>query len=198
LTADPDSGSTSGQRKPRADAARNRDAILDAARAAFTATGPDASLEAIARAAGVGIGTLYRNFPAREDLVAAMYENELSAVLARAEALLVQHEPDVALREFMRLYAGFIATKRGMAESLRAGGATAAAASAHTRMRVNTVVGSLLAAGVERGVFRDDISADDVTAAMIGVFLATSAVPDERQVDRLLDLVVRGLHPIAP
>jgi AcrR family transcriptional regulator len=185
------------KRKPRADAARNRSAILDAARAAFTASGPDASLEAVARAAGVGIGTLYRNFPAREDLVAAVYENELSAVLARADALLVQHDPDVALREFMRLYAGFIATKRGMAESLRAGGTTAAAASAHTRLRVNTVVGSLLAAGVERGVIRDDVSADDVTTAMIGVFLATSAMSDERQVDRLLDLVVRGLHPTA-
>jgi AcrR family transcriptional regulator len=182
-------------RKPRADAARNRSAILDAARAAFTTAGPDASLEAIARAAGVGIGTLYRNFPAREDLVAAVYENELSAVLTRAESLLAQHQPDVALREFMRLYAGFITTKRGMAESLRAGGARTAAASAHTRQRV---VGTMLSDGVERGVFRDDVSAADVTAAMVGVFLTTSAAPDGAQLDRLLDLIVRGLRPGRP
>jgi len=194
LSADP-ATAAAAERRPRADAARNRSAILDAARAAFTTTGPDASLEGIARAAGVGIGTLYRNFPSREDLVAAVYENELGAVLARAGSLLDEHEPDDALRAFMRLYSGFIATKRGMAESLRAGGERTAAASACTRQRVNGAVGPLLAAGVSRGIFHDDVSADDVTAAMVGVFLTTAGSSDHGQTDRLLDLVVRGLCP---
>ena len=182
------------RRRPRADAARNRSAVLHAAREAFTTDGPDASLEAIARAAGVGIGTLYRNFPTREDLVAAVYENELSVVLERGAALLPTEKPDVALREFMRLYSGFIATKRGMAESLRAGGARTAAASAQTRQRVDATIQPFLVAGAEQGIFRDDVSADDVTAAMVGVFLTTAESTDSAQVERLLDLVVRGLR----
>ncbi|MDR6611981.1 AcrR family transcriptional regulator [Leifsonia sp. 1010] len=161
---------------------------------ALTTDGPDASLEAIARAAGVGIGTLYRNFPTREDLVAAVYENELNAVLDRGASLLPTDQPDIALREFMRLYSGFIATKRGMAESLRAGGARAAAASAQTRQRVDTAVQPFLTAGIEQGLFRDDVTADDVTAAMVGVFLTTAEATDAAQVERLLDLVVRGLR----
>ena len=184
---------TSAARRPRADAARNRAAILDAARTAFTAAGEDASLEAIARSAGVGIGTLYRNFPTREELVAAVYASELDAVLATVPGLLARHTADVALRAFLDTYAGFIATKRGMAESVRAGAIRSAAESADTRRRVNEAVGLILAAGAEQGVFRDGTSADDVTAAMIGVFLTTANSADPGQTGRLLDLLVRGL-----
>ncbi|MFF9563802.1 TetR/AcrR family transcriptional regulator [Leifsonia sp. NPDC014704] len=191
MSADP---ASTRARRPRADAARNRSTILQAARAALTTEGPDAPLEAIARAAGVGIGTLYRNFPTREDLIAAVYENELNAVLDRGASLLPTDQPDVALREFMRLYSGFIVTKRGMAESLRAGGARAAAASAQTRQRVDSAVQPFLTAGIEQGLFRDDVTADDVTAAMVGVFLTTAESTDSAQVERLLDLVVRGLR----
>jgi hypothetical protein len=94
----------------------------------------------------------------------------------------------------MRNYAGFIATKRGLAESLRAGGARTEAASSHTRERVNAVIGTFLTAGAEQGVLRGGHSADDVTAAMIGVFLATSRTPDDEQAGRLLDLLVQGLR----
>lgn len=184
-------------RRPRADAARNRAAILSAARDALAAGDADTSLEAIARAAGVGIGTLYRNFPSREDLVAAVYANELDAVLSTVAPLLAEQAPDRALRSFLQNYAGFIATKRGMAETMKAGALSAAAASADTRNRVNAAVGSILAAGVESGVLRDDVTADDVTTAMTGVFLSTGRDADEAQVSRLLDLLVRGLSPSA-
>ncbi|NUU05940.1 TetR/AcrR family transcriptional regulator [Leifsonia sp. C5G2] len=184
---------TRAARRPRADAARNRAAILDAARTAFTAAGEDASLEAIARSAGVGIGTLYRNFPTREELVAAVYASELDAVLATVPDLLARHTPDAALRAFLDTYAGFIATKRGMAESVRAGAIRSAAESADTRRRVNEAVGLILAAGAEQGVFREGMAADDVTAAMIGVFLTTANSADPGQTGRLLDLLVRGL-----
>lgn len=180
-------------RRPRADAARNRAAILEAARSAFTAAGEDASLEGIARSAGVGIGTLYRNFPTREELVAAVYASELDAVLATVPGLLARHAPDEALRVFLDTYAGFIATKRGMAESVRAGAIRSAAESAGTRRRVNEAVGLMLAVGMEQGVFRAGTEPDDVTAAMIGVFLTTADSSDPGQTGRLLDLLVRGL-----
>ena len=182
-------------RRPRADAARNRAAILEAARAALTSGGDDPSLEAIARAAGVGIGTLYRNFATREELLAAVYASELEAVLATMDPLLASRPADEALREFMRNYSGFIATKRGMAESVRAGALRSAAASADTRRRVNEVVGAALAAGAEQGVLQPGLRADDVTAAMVGVFLTTAQNEDAEQAERLLDLLVRGLHP---
>lgn len=181
-------------RRPRADAARNRAAIIEAARTAFTAAGEDASLEAIARSAGAGIGTLYRNFPTREELVAAVYASELEAVLATVPALLQQHAPDVALRAFLHTYAGFIATKRGMAESVRAGAIQSAAESADTRRRVNEALALILDAGAEQGLLRAGTDPDDVTAAMIGVFLTTAHSADPGQADRLLDLLVRGLR----
>ena len=184
---------TRAPRRPRADAARNRAAILDAARSAFTAAGEDASLEGIARSAGVGIGTLYRNFPTREELVAAVYASELDGVLATVPDFLARHAPDVALRAFLDTDAGFIATKRGMAETVRAGAIRSAAESADTRRRVNEAVGVILAAGMEQGVFRAGTEADDVTAAMIGVFLSTANSADPEQTGRLLDLLVRGL-----
>lgn len=188
------SSASSPVRRPRADAARNRAAILDAAREAMRSGGEDPSLEAIARTAGVGIGTLYRNFPTREDLVAAVYSSELDAVLATMEDLLAARPADVALREFMRNYSGFIATKRGMAESVRAGALRSAAAAADTRRRVNEVVGACLAAGAEQGVLSPGLQADDVTAAMIGVFLTTAQSADPGQAERLLDVLVRGLR----
>jgi len=159
------------------------------------ASGDEPSLEAIARAAGVGIGTLYRNFPTREDLVAAVYATELESVLSTMDALLATHPADVALREFMRNYSGFIATKRGMAETVRAGALRSAAASADTRRRVNEVIGTCLSRGAEQRTLRPEVEADDVTAAMIGVFLSTAQSTDTGQADRLLDLLVRGLRP---
>jgi len=194
-SAPPSPSSAGAPRRPRADAARNRATILAAARDAFADAGPEPSLEGIARAAGVGIGTLYRHFPTRQDLIVAVYSNELDAVLATVEPLLANHEPDVALREFMRNYAGFIATKRGMAQSLQAAGDRAAAPSINTRNRVNAAMGTILAAGAERGVLRSDVPADDVTAGMIGIFLSTASSADDEQIVRLLDLLVRGLRP---
>ncbi|MGH1547937.1 TetR/AcrR family transcriptional regulator [Leifsonia poae] len=181
-------------RRPRADAARNRAAILEAARTALTSGGDDPSLEAIARAAGVGIGTLYRNFATREELLAAVYASELEAVLATMEPLLASRPADEALREFMRNYSGFIATKRGLAESVRAGALRSAAASADTRRRVNEVVDAALVAGADQGVLQPGLQADDVTAGMIGVFLTTAQSEDPEQAERLLDLLVRGLR----
>lgn len=186
--------STTRARAPRADAARNRALLVDAARAAFATGGEQVSLEAIAREAGVGIGTLYRNFPTREDLVVAVYASELDAVIAVADDLHDARPADVALRTWLDRYAAFVTTKRGMAESLRAGALADAANTAHTRERVNGAIGAFLQAGAEAGVLRGDLAADDVTTALVGLFLATRDVADEAQIARLLDLLVDGLR----
>ncbi|MBO0841883.1 MAG: TetR/AcrR family transcriptional regulator [Nocardioides sp.] len=177
-------------RAPRADAARNRAALVEAARAAFTRSGETSSLEAIARAAGVGIGTLYRNFPTRDDLVAAVYASELDDVLATAEELRRSLPARTALRAWLDRYADFFTAKRGMVAALRAGTLAGTPATASTRERVNAAMASLLRAGAESGTLRD-VPADDVTTAMLGIFLATD---DPDQTARLLDLLVEGLR----
>ncbi|MEF2977147.1 TetR/AcrR family transcriptional regulator [Subtercola sp. YIM 133946] len=192
-------------RKARADGRRNRELLLAAAHDAFVAApgaAPGAasavSLEKIARAAGVGIGTLYRHFPTREALAEAVYESELDEVMSitDAESLL---PPDEGLRAWMNRYATFFAAKRGMLDVLRGGWASGAIATPMTRQRANAVVGEFLARGVADGSLRD-MAADDVTAAMLGVMLSTvaGASAEPGQTQRLLDLLLVGLRPAAP
>ena len=178
----------------RADARRNRDALLRAAAAGFTA-GADPTLEKIARDAGVGIGTLYRHFPTREALVEAVYRTELDAVCAIVDDLLVDHEPAAALREWMDRYADFVTTKRGMAETFRAMVADGTVARADTRAAIDEAVGTLLAAGARAGTLRGDVAADDVVTLLVGVFVATAGSDDRARVGRLLDLVAVGCAP---
>ncbi|MCX7522562.1 helix-turn-helix domain containing protein [Microbacterium sp. STN6] len=186
---------TRRSRAPRADAERNRTALVDAARHAFTTTGAGVSLEAIARAAGVGIGTLYRNFPTREDLIAAVYATELDAVVDAATELRARMPADAAFRAWIDRYAAFVSAKRGMAETMRAGALTATAITARTRERVNEAIEGFLREGRESGLLRSDALADDVTTTLVGVFLATSDTQDDAQVTRLLGLLVDGLRP---
>src|SRR3954462_10788190 len=103
----------------RADARRNRDKLLAAAVELFGLEGTDVSLEAIAKRAGVGIGTLYRHFPTRESLVEAVYRNEVAQVSAAAEELLAEHPADAALAEWMKRFAAYMVAKRGMADALQ-------------------------------------------------------------------------------
>jgi AcrR family transcriptional regulator len=105
-------------RKPRADALRNRDLLLEAAKSVFSAGGPEASLEAVARTAGVGIGTLYRHFPTREALFEAVYRHEVQQLADLAERLKKETRPIEALRQWMRSIVKFVATKKGMSTAL--------------------------------------------------------------------------------
>ena len=105
-------------RKPRADALRNRDLLLEAAKSVFSAGGPEASLEAVARTAGVGIGTLYRHFPTREALFEAVYRHEVQQLADLAERLKKERRPIEALRQWMRSIVKFVATKKGMSTAL--------------------------------------------------------------------------------
>src|SRR5689334_23342669 len=105
-------------RRPRADAIRNRDRVLQAAKAVFSAGGPEASLEAVARQAGVGIGTLYRHFPTREALFEAVYRREVQQLSELAEQLKSDASPVDALRRWLRSNVEFVATKKGMTAAL--------------------------------------------------------------------------------
>ncbi len=176
----------------RADARRNRDKLIAAARAAFADVGGPVTLEAVARDAGVGIGTLYRHFPTREALVEAVYAAELDAVAARAGTLLDRYPPETALRLWLHRYGEFVATKRGMMDTLR-GSLAAGRIAPGTRARVTTALRAILDRGAAAGTLRGDVTAEDVTAMLLGVFLATAGGDDPAGTGRLLDLVVDAL-----
>ncbi|HEX6344980.1 TetR/AcrR family transcriptional regulator [Umezawaea sp.] len=182
-------------RRPRSDAARNRERLLTAARNAFTAADDTVPLETIARDAGVGIGTLYRHFPTREALVEAVYAAELDAVATSAPALLAAHPPEVALRAWLDRYAAFVDTKRGMITTLRAGWQSGRTATPATRERVTAAIAAILAEGARTGALRADVDPEDVTAMLLGVFLSTTVGGDPERTGRLLDLVVDAVRP---
>lgn len=186
---------TAQENRPlRADARRNRDLLLDAAVRGFSREGPDATLESIARAAGVGIGTLYRHFPTREALVEAAYRNELARLCDAVDDLLRDLPPDAALRAWMDRFVDYMATKRGMAAALRTVIASGADPFAHSRDRLAAAVTALLSAGAAAGTVRTDVSAADVLLSLSGVTLAVGE-PDWRdQARRLLDLLMDGLR----
>jgi AcrR family transcriptional regulator len=189
-----------GQRPLRADAQRNRTRLLEAAVIAFSHD-PDVPLDKIAREAGVGIGTLYRHFPTREALVEAAYRNELARLCDSADEMLAARPPDIALREWMGRFLDYMATKRGMAEALRALIASGANPYDQSRARLTTAITSLTEAAKTAGLVRGDTNPDDILASLSGVCLAAGEPGQREQVRRLLDLLMDGLrhgasHPV--
>ena len=180
---------------PRADGERNRQRLLDAALAAFSAGSGTVPLDVIARDAGVGIGTLYRHFPSREALVEAVYRAELARLCDGIGDLLGAHPPDVALRTWFEGYLDFVATKRGMAEALREVLVSGAITSGQTRERLGVAIGAALEAGVADGTLRGDVRPEDVAAALAGVMLSCRAPEQRAQAGRMLDLLLDGLRP---
>ena len=183
------------ERPLRADALRNREALVAVARAAFSADTQAVPLEDIARAAGVGIGTLYRHFPTREALVEVVYSTELDEVVSSASTLLSNLAPEPALRAFMGRYAEFSVVKRGIMDTLRAEWASGRIATPATRERISGAIGQILTAGAADGTLRSDVTADDVTTMILGVVLATGPTASLSQMKRLLDVLVDGLLP---
>jgi AcrR family transcriptional regulator len=186
---------TPGDSPVRADKRRNRDKLVVAARAAFAAADDALTMEGIARAAGVGVGTLYRHFPTREALVEAVYAAELDDVVTSVPALLADLAPVAALRAWMDRYAAFVATKRGMIDMLHAARAAGKLTTPATRERITAAVGDILAEGVRAGEFRADVDAGDVTTMILGVLVATANPDASAQTGRLLDLVIDALRP---
>jgi len=177
----------------RADAARNREALLDAATRTFAASDTEPSMRAIARAAGVGIATLYRHFPTREALVDAVYQDQVQRLTQGADALLRQVPPDEAMRAWMDLFGNWLSTKHGMVDTLRSMIDSGEIAQAETRDELLSAVTSILDAGSAAGSLRSDVAADDIAASLIGIFTVTGGRSE--QTGRLLDLLVDGLRP---
>ena len=177
----------------RADAQRNRERLLEVAARVFSQAGPDVTLEAIAKEAGVGIGTLYRHFPTREALVDAAYRNELARLCDSVDDLLEQLPPDKALRAWMDHFVDYMTTKRGMGDALRALIASGGDPFSQSKVRLTGAVATLLTAGAAAGVLRSDVQPDDVLLSLSGVSLATADPAQREQAGRLLDLLMDGL-----
>jgi AcrR family transcriptional regulator len=186
-------GSAAPVRKPRVDAVRNRERVLEAAKAVFSAGGPDASLEAVARRAGVGIGTLYRHFPTREALFEAVYRREVQQLGELAEQLKTEAEPVEALRRWLRSNVEFVGTKKGMTTALALAVKPSSELTAFSFERLTQAVGALLDRAVAAGEIRADVSPEDLLRALIGMCYLHDQPGWQQSVMRLLDVFVDGL-----
>jgi AcrR family transcriptional regulator len=181
-------------RKPRADAIRNRERVLEAAKAVFSAGGSEASLEAVARRAGVGIGTLYRHFPTREALFEAVYRREVQQLGELAEALKSETDTVDALRRWLRSNVEFVATKKGMSAALALAVQSSSELTAFSFERLTKAVGALLDRAVAAGEIRSDISPEDILRALVGMCYLHDQPGWQKSVVRLLDVFVDGLR----
>ena len=181
-------------RKPRADAARNRERVLEAAKAVFSAGGADASLEAVARRAGVGIGTLYRHFPTREALYEAVYRREVEQLGDFAERLKDEPRPVDALRRWLRSNVEFVATKKGMSAALTLAAQTSLELRSYSFDRLTEAAGALLDRAVAAGEIRSDVSPEDLIRVLVGMCYMHDQPGWQSNVLRLLDVFVDGLR----
>ena len=180
-------------RPVRADAQRNMDALLEAALAVFASSGVDAPVREIAEKAGVGIGTVYRHFPQRADLVAAVFRHEIDACADAAPILLAEHDPGEALARWMQRYAAFIATKRGLATALHSGNPAFDTLPAYFQQRLEPALRTLLESAKAAGEIRTDIAAQDLLGAVASLCMhAYQQGPEHAR--RMVALLVDGLR----
>ncbi len=179
------------QRPKRADARRNYDKLIAAARAAFTEEGGAASLEEIARRAEVGIGTLYRNFPTRADLLEAVYVEEVEAVCQSAEDLLGE-PPWEALVAWLHRFLDYVTTKQALSQELFSALGRESEVFRGCRTAFYAAGDQLLVRGQEAGVVRTDLSIDDVIMLVAGI--SKVPTPSPGQISRLLDVALEGLR----
>jgi AcrR family transcriptional regulator len=189
-----DEGEPTAVRKPRADAERNRTRLLETAKAAFAKKGSGASLDEIARTAGVGAGTLYRHFPTRDALVAAVYRNETEQLVAAADRLAKTHPPVTAFREWLLLFVDYIATKHGMYEVLNSiVGGTSDLYSASTA-QVKQAIAKLVDRAVLSGDIRLELDPLDLLRALAGVANISLGPDGERAAKSMVDILIAGIR----
>jgi AcrR family transcriptional regulator len=180
---------------PRADAARNHKHLLDVATRVFMAAGTEPSLREVAREAGVGIATLYRHFPTREALVAAVYADQVARLTEGAHELLATLPPAEALRRWMDLFGDWVATKDGMLGTLLAMIESDEIAHAQTHTDLIAAIDDMLRAGQATLRLRTDVTAEDVAAQLIGIFTVAPLPEHAARADRLLGVLMHGLRP---
>ena len=186
---------TTPVRRPRADAVRNRERLLEAAADTFSGGGPDASLEGVAARAGVGIGTLYRHFPTREALFEAVYRREVDQLAELAERLANEASPVEALRRWLHANVRLVATKKGMVTALALAAHRPSELHAYSANRLTKAVGSLLDRASMAGEIRADVTPEDLLRALVGMSYNVYDTPDWRRTAlRLVDIFVDGLR----
>jgi AcrR family transcriptional regulator len=187
--------SKSAERKPRADAQRNRDRLLDAAREAFTRLGADASLDDVAKQAGVGAGTLYRHFPTRDELLKAVYRSGVEKLASAEQKFAETMPPMEALRAWMLLFVDYIATKKIIAPALNnlVGGPTKMFEASHDQMW--EAIRGLVKRAIQSGDIRKDLDPVDLLRALIGVANVASSPDWQQSARRLVDILITGSRP---
>ena len=176
----------------RADAARNEDAVLQAAKEVFLQSGVDAPVREVAKRAGVGVGTLYRRFPKRSDLIKAVFRREIDACADAAADLKASLDPGVAVAEWLRLYAGFMGTKKGLATALHSGDDAYADLPGYFRKRFEPALAGLLEGAKDADVVRATVQPYDLIRA-IGNLAMAEGEDRETHVQQMVSLMVGGL-----
>jgi AcrR family transcriptional regulator len=183
-------------RKPRTDAQRNRERILEVAKEAFTRSGANASLDDIAKEAGVGAGTLYRHFPTRDALIEAVYRTEVEKLAAAEKEFSENLPPIEALRAWMLLFVDYIATKQIIAPALNSVVGGASKLFEGSRAQVQGAIDSLVKRAIKSRDIRKDLEPFDLLRALIGVSHVASGPDWQQSARRLVDILITGSRPI--
>jgi AcrR family transcriptional regulator len=182
-------------RKPRTDAQRNRERILDVAKEAFTRFGANASLDDIARQAGVGAGTLYRHFPTRDALIEAVYQTGVEKLAASATTFAQTMPPLAALRAWMLLFVDHIAAKHIIAPALNSVAGGPSRLYEGSRDQIQAAMNGLVKRAIKSGDLRKDTNASDLLRALIGVAYVPSGPDWQPSARRLVDILIAGSRP---
>lgn len=182
-------------RKPRTDAQRNRERILEVAKQAFTRYGANASLDDVAKGAGVGAGTLYRHFPTRDALIEAVYRTEVEKLAAAERNFAESMAPIDALRAWMLLFIDYIAAKHIIAPALNTFVGGASKLYEGSRVQIQGAIEALVKRATKSGDMRKDIEPFDLLRALIGVSSVSSSPDWQQSAKRLVDILITGSRP---
>ncbi len=188
--------SQSAGRKPRTDAQRNRERILEVAKDAFTRSGANASLDDIAKEAGVGPGTLYRHFPTRDALIQAVYRTEVEKLAAAEREFTEAMLPIEALRAWMLLFVDYIATKQIIAPALNTLVGGPSKLYEGSRSQIQGAIDALVKRAIKSGDIRQDLDPFDLLRALIGVSNVASTPEWQQSARRLVDILITGSRPM--
>ncbi|HEY9757624.1 MAG TPA: TetR/AcrR family transcriptional regulator [Oculatellaceae cyanobacterium] len=180
-------------RSVRVDKLRNLKALIATAKDVFASSGVDAPVREIAEKAGVGLGTVYRHFPQRADLIAAVFRHEVDACSDAAAVLVAEHEPAEALVRWIQRYADFLATKKGLAPALHSGDPAYENLRGYFDERVRPALKMLLERAVKAGEIRGDATADDILSA-VGSLCMSAYSGDREKTRRMIGLFLDGLR----
>jgi AcrR family transcriptional regulator len=185
---------TVAPRALRVDAQRNIDALLESAKALFLASGVDVPMKEIADRAGVGVGTLYRHFPLRSDLIAAVFKREIDECAAEASLLAASHPPDAALELWLQRYTGFVATKHGLAAALHSGDPAYSTLRVRFEENVGPALRRLLDSAVAAGLVHGGEDPLELLGAVANLCIPAPGSADNSRAYRMVALMMKGLR----